>query len=370
MDTKEPSGLEALLAALGVADWVDVLDGVGIAETWLRAATPGDPRVNEVVSRLVMLAQHPKWEVRRAVANAAAQILHPAFEPALAKLATDDNSRVRQAAEHAALRRRDWQNASTLGKQHEDRINSILDDIEARFGSRGRDAVKRTSQQIANIFSRELYHEVIKLLSPLAMSADRLRAKLSSVDTTRAELAAEAERIGNRVNHLRAILDGMRAYTAQPVLTYAWEGLRDIIEDAASLVREAEPSKTKPPIKVQVDAALTVEVSRARLLQAITNLLENAIQSYDGSSSLKPIVVRATAEEGRIAISIEDSGCGMSPEALIDASVLFATNKPGGTGFGLPLAIKIIESEHGGRLNLESIKGQGTIVRVVIPQQR
>ncbi|HEY0557486.1 MAG TPA: hypothetical protein VGG20_24740, partial [Thermoanaerobaculia bacterium] len=109
------------------------------------------------------------------------------------------------------------------GKQHEDRINSILDDIEARFGSRGRDAVKRASEQIASTFSRELYHEVIKLLSPLAMSADRLRTQLSDEKTTRAELADDAARIGRRVSHLRAVLDGMRAYTAQPALTYARE---------------------------------------------------------------------------------------------------------------------------------------------------
>jgi len=370
MDTEEPISYSALLSELGGANWAGVLAGVGAAETWLRVATPGDPRIHEVVLKLVVLAQHSKWEIRRAVANVAAQVLHPAFGPALAKLATDDNSRVRQAAEHATLRRRDWQNASTLGKQHEDRINSILDDIEARFGTRGRDAVKRASEQIANTFSRELYHEVIKLMSPLAMSADRLKTKLSDESTMRAELADEAVRIGRRVAHLRAVLDGMRAYTAQPALTYTREGLKDIMEDAVSLVREAEPSTARPPINIQVDEAIAVVISRERIIQAIVNVLANAVESYDGTDSLNPIIVRATAEEGCVVISIEDSGCGMSEEALADASVLFATSKPNGTGFGLPLAIKIIESEHGGRLSLESIRGRGTVVRVVIPQQR
>src|SRR5439155_4058774 len=136
-----------------------------------------------------------------------------AFEKVLAKLALDDNSRVRQAAEQAALRRRDSRHASTLGKQHEDRINSILDDIEVRFGSKGRDAVKRAAEQIANTFARELYHEVIKLLTPLAASADRLRAQLSAADVPAEALAAEADRIGRRVKQLRAVLDAMRAYT-------------------------------------------------------------------------------------------------------------------------------------------------------------
>jgi nitrogen fixation/metabolism regulation signal transduction histidine kinase len=371
MATEERPRYVALLAALNAPDWAGVLNGVGAAETWLREATPGDPRIDEVVSRLVSLANHSKWEIRRAVANVAAQALHPSFEGALAKLATDDNARVRQAAEHAALRRRDWQNASTLGKQHEDRINATLDDIEARFGLRARDAVKRASEQIANTFARELYHEVIKLLTPLAMSADRLVTQLSTETVTRAEVAIEAERIGSRVSHLRAVLEGMRAYTEHPRLTFARESLKDIIEEAASLVREAASRNgPQPPIDVQADPTVAAEVSRARLLQAVTNVLANAVESYHGLSTLEPIVVRAEAGEGWVAISIRDSGCGMSKEDLRDAAVLFATNKETGTGFGLPLAIKIVETEHRGRLSLESIRGRGTVVRVVIPSQR
>jgi nitrogen fixation/metabolism regulation signal transduction histidine kinase len=370
MGTEKPSEYVTLRSALGAADWADVVDGVGTAEAWLRDATPGDRRIDEVVSSLVMLASHPKWEVRRAVANAAAQVLHPALEPGLVKLATDDNSRVRQAAENASLRRRDWQNASTLGKQHEDRINLILDDIEVRFGSRGRNAVKRASEQIANTFSRELYHEVIKLLSPLAVSADRLRTQLADSNTARPELAEEAERIGHRVTYLRSVLDGMRSYTDIPVLTFEREDIKEIIEDAAALVREGGSIRAIPPIHVKVDIAVSAEVSRARLGQAVINILQNAVESYAGVASMKPILVCAVSEEGRVAITIEDGGCGMGEEALADATVLFATSKPNGTGFGLPLAIKIVESEHGGRLSIESLKGRGTVVRIVIPQQR
>jgi nitrogen fixation/metabolism regulation signal transduction histidine kinase len=371
MATEERPEYVALLATLDASDWGAVLNGVGKAEAWLREATPGDPKIEEVVSRLVRLAHHSKWEIRRAVANAAAQALHPSFQGALAKLATDDNNRVRQAAEHAVLRRRDWQNASTLGKQHEERINATLDDIEVRFGPRGRDAVKRASEQIANTFARELYHEVIKLLTPLAASADRIGTQLSRETVTRAELSTEAARIGSRVNHLRAVLEGMRAYTEQPQLTFASESLKDIVEEAASLVREAASRNgPQPPIAIHVEAGITAEVSRARLLQAVTNILTNAIESYRGLSSVEPIVVRAEAEEGRVAISIEDSGCGMSKEDLDDAIVLFATNKESGTGFGLPLAIKIVEAEHRGRLSLESTRGVGTVVRAVIPSQR
>jgi signal transduction histidine kinase len=136
------------------------------------------------------------------------------------------------------------------------------------------------------------------------------------------------------------------------------------------LALEGESSKARPPIEIQVQETVTAEVARPRLVQAITNVLVNAVESYDASDSLKPVVVRCETQEGRVIVSIEDSGCGMSKEALADASTLFATSKPNGTGFGLPLAIKIVESEHGGRLSLESTKGGGTVVRLVIPTHR
>lgn len=360
-----------LLAALGSSDWSVTLEAVAIADTRIRGSIVGDPKVEEIVAKLVALASHTKWEVRRAVANAAAHAPHPIFERVLAKLALDDNSRVKQAAEHAALRRRDSRHASTLGKQHEDRINSILDDIEARFGPRGRDAVKRAAEQIANTFARELYHEVIKLLSPLAASADRLRAQLSTADAPAETLANEAERIGRRVTQLRAVLDAMRAYTAQPGLDFKTEVLREVIQEGVSLALESDGDKSRrPSIDIKVPSNIVVDVARPRLVQALTNVLLNAIEAYRDVDSPKPIEVSADLQGALISITVEDSGCGMSAEARCDAVTLFATSKPNGTGFGLPLAAKIVESEHGGQLSIDSVKGRGTIVRMVIPQHR
>lgn len=360
-----------LLAALEASDWSVALQAVSVAGTRIRGSIIGDPDAGEIVAKLVALADHKKWEVRRAVANAAAHAPHSIFESVLAKLALDDNSRVRQAAEHAALRRRDSRHASMLGKQHQDRINSTLDDIEARFGPKGRDAVKRAAEEIANTFTRELYHEVIRLLSPLAVSAERLRAQLSAANIPAVALTEEADRIGRRVTHLRSVLDVMRVYTAQPALTFRTEVLREMVQEAASLALESSGDKSRlPTIEIHVPPRVVVTVSRARLVQALTNVLLNAIESYRDVDSQRPIAVRAKVQDGIVTIKIEDAGSGMSAEAQRDALTLFATSKPNGTGFGLPLAVKIVESEHGGRLSIESVKGRGTIVRIIIPKHR
>jgi signal transduction histidine kinase len=372
MGTEDPQGaIASLLAGLARPEWSHVLKAVSQAEGWLLDNGPGAPGSDEVVEALLVLARHPKWEVRRAIAQTAGQVQHPAFESAVTRLAVDDNSRVKQAAERAAGRRRDWKNASLLGKQHEDKINATLDDVEVRFGPRGRDAVRRASEEIANTYARELYHETVKLLTPLAMSVERLGKRIADEAVPRAELQADAATIQQRVGRLRTVQEAMRAYTAMPKLQFAVESLKEVADEAASLVRDANHRRgVHVGIDVRVPETLTAEVDRTRLVQAFTNLLHNATEAYDGLADRAPVVVEGLEEGARATLTFTDAGCGMSEEVLRDAGTLFATSKPDGTGFGLPLAIKIIESEHGGQLKMTSERGGGTRVEVRLPRQR
>ena len=358
-----------LLSALESADWSVVLDAVAKAEAQIRDSIVGDSKVELIVAKLSPLAGHSKWEVRRAVAHVAAHAPHAVFEGVLARLARDDNQRVRQAAEHAALRRRDSRNASSLGKQHEDRINATLDTIEARFGTIGREAVKRAADQMANTFARELYHEVIRLLSPLASSAERLQAKLLAEKHLPQTLIEEADGIGRRVRRLQAVLDGMRAYTAQPALSFQSERLEEILHEAVDVAIESGADRSrKASVEIRVPSSVVIEASRPRLVQALTNILVNAAEAYPEDAVVRPIEITANVEDRLIRMTIRDFGCGMSEEAQRDSLTLFSTSKANGTGFGLPLAVKIVESEHGGRLSMESAKGQGTSIHILLPK--
>lgn len=372
MATDEPLGsIQPLLVDLARPEWRLVLRAVSHAEKWLLDAGPGAHGSDEVVDALVGLSRHAKWEVRRAIAQAAGQVQHSAFESALARLAIDDNSRVKQAADHAAGRRRDWKNASALGKQHEDRINSTLDDIEARLGRRARDAVRRASEEIANTYARELYHEVVKLLTPLALSVERLGKRIADESVPRTELQQDAMTIGERVDRLRTIQAAMRAFTAMPKLEFAPESLKEIADEAASLVRDTNQRRgVCVGIDVRVPETLTAEVDRGRLVQAFTNLLHNATEAYEGLEGRAPVVVEGLEEGTRATLTFTDAGCGMSEGVLNDAPTLFATSKAQGTGFGLPLAIKIVESEHSGQLKMTSEHRVGTRVEVRLPRQR
>jgi nitrogen fixation/metabolism regulation signal transduction histidine kinase len=245
-----------------------------------------------------------------------------------------------------------------------------LDDIEARFGARGRDSVRRAAEHMGNTFARELYHEVIRLLSPLAVSADRLHDHLSAEPIDTPALRDEAQRITRRVAHLKAVLDSMRAYTELPALTFEALDTRELVYEAASSLKSTAAT-SGVAIDNSVPVGVGVEGARSRLVQALTNVLENAVEAYEGTTRHgHPVEVGCEVQNGLVAISVRDHGRGMSDEVKRDAVTLFATNKASGTGFGLPLAIKIIEAEHGGRLDLDSVPDRGTTIRITLPAHR
>lgn len=369
LDTGTDPDAQKILAELASEDWTRALAAIESAGRWLEGAQPGETRAGELATAAAALVSHPKWEIRRAVANLAAQSRSDVFSEVLTRLATDDNGRVRQAAASAATRRRDWANASALGRQHVDRANAMLEQIESRFGLQARDAVRRTAEQMANTFVRELYHEMIKLVTPLASSADRLRESLEGRGGPKFDPAREAARIETRVAHLRAVLNAMRSYTESPELTFERGSILRAVELAVANITDDARARA-PRFDVQVDASIAAEVCEARLVQALTNLLYNAVEAYLPDSELKPIVVRASARDGFVELVVQDFGAGMSSEVLADAPVLFATSKPNGTGFGLPLAIKIVEHEHEGRLAISSEVGIGTSIRISLPTSR
>jgi two-component system, cell cycle sensor histidine kinase PleC len=107
-----------------------------------------------------------------------------------------------------------------------------------------------------------------------------------------------------------------------------------------------------------------------KLRQIFTNLLSNAIKfNVPGGS----VAVEATrTKEGGVAVLVTDTGIGMTPEEVAVALKLFGQVDGGkdrsheGTGLGLPIAKALIEL-HGGRIEIRTAKGEGTVVAVLLP---
>jgi signal transduction histidine kinase len=109
-----------------------------------------------------------------------------------------------------------------------------------------------------------------------------------------------------------------------------------------------------------------------RLRQVLINLLSNAVKFTEAGRVT--VTVACDAARG-LTVAVADTGIGMSPDEIAIAVEPFGqvenaiTKKYEGTGLGLSIARRLVEL-HGGHLEIESVKGAGTTVRVELPAER
>ena len=115
-----------------------------------------------------------------------------------------------------------------------------------------------------------------------------------------------------------------------------------------------------------------VSGSSAQLNQVFLNLLVNAVQAIEATERGDGCITITTEEKsGEVFVEIGDNGCGISEEHLPRIFTPFFTTKGVGDGTGLGLSITHgIVQDHGGRLQVDSITGQGTRFRVILPVTR
>ena len=117
-------------------------------------------------------------------------------------------------------------------------------------------------------------------------------------------------------------------------------------------------------IKTYLPADLPqVALDRDVFKQALLNLLLNAQQAMPGGGEL---TLQASAEPDGVHLSLIDTGKGMPPDVVAKAFRPFYSNRPGGSGLGLPTARKIVEA-HGGTIEVQSEVGRGTKFTICLP---
>jgi len=145
---------------LSSPDWPLARDAVEQVGDILRAGSLDEEGVADVGTRLVALANHPKWEVRNAVADALEHLRHETFHSAIAPLLQDDNSWVRGAAERSLARRTELPRAASFKERHRETLHRWLTDIETEFGARARQKAARVAERYADLLVREARQEI------------------------------------------------------------------------------------------------------------------------------------------------------------------------------------------------------------------
>ncbi|MGO8897720.1 MAG: sensor histidine kinase, partial [Isosphaeraceae bacterium] len=178
----------------------------------------------------------------------------------------------------------------------------------------------------------------------------------------------ERTRVG--VKRVASIVEKLRglARTSPP----QWEScsLADLVDNALEMM-SGRLKHQRVEVSVQIQGVTRIECVPDQIGQVLLNLLINALQAIEGSGRQEGGRIEV---EGRLVgpwveISVCDNGPGIDPghrERLFDP---FFTTKPVGEGTGLGLALSHgIISGHGGRIEVESRKGEGTCFRFLLPQ--
>jgi len=221
--------------------------------------------------------------------------------------------------------------------------------------------------------ARRLAHEIKNPLTPIQLSAERIRRKLlGSMNEGEAQMLDRATHtIVQQVEAMKEMVNAFSEYARAPEMDVSRFDLNQLIAEVAELYRSGsrEAGRTARP-KLKLDPALTeIEADPGRLRQIIHNLLANAIEALEGAPDPEIRVETRLVEraEGRLAeITVEDNGPGFRPDVIGQVFDPYVTTKSKGTGLGLAIVKKIVE-EHGGRIEADNARTGGARVRIELP---
>ena len=212
--------------------------------------------------------------------------------------------------------------------------------------------------------ARRIAHEIKNPLTPIQLSAERIRKKFSPLLEKNSDgLRDMVDVITRQTDDIRRIVDEFSKFARMPKLKRRNEDLTALVASAVSLQQAGQPnvvinlSQPKVPIIISIDATL--------INQALTNILKNAGEAIEARKKNSPslnysgiIDVVLLDKINSVLLTIADNGIGL-PQ---DRSRLFepyVTTREKGTGLGLAIVKKIIE-EHGGVLKLEDSDASGS----------
>lgn len=223
--------------------------------------------------------------------------------------------------------------------------------------------------------ARRIAHEIKNPLTPIQLSAERLRRKYLHQITESPEIFERCTDIIIRhVSDIGQMVDEFSAFARMPQPNIEKTDLVDIVSQAVFLQKTAYGAiafSTSLP-----ETPLIAPVDRGQITQALTNMLKNAIEAIEGRD--KPgdgapplpagrICVSVAREDGKAVIRLIDNGRGLPDGTNVSRlTEPYVTTRAKGTGLGLAIVKKILE-DHGGSLTLENAPDQGACVTVVLP---
>jgi len=214
--------------------------------------------------------------------------------------------------------------------------------------------------------ARRIAHEIKNPLTPIQLSAERLKRRFSREITSDPESFKQcADTIVRHVGDIGRMVDEFSTFARMPAPIMRPESLEIIAREAMVLQRVAA-QKIDWRIVID-DPAIRALCDRRLIGQALTNLLQNAADSVAMRPGAKHVTLHLHRIGGDAVLAVTDDGVGLPEQDRARLAEPYVTHKPKGTGLGLAIVRKIME-DHGGRLELEQAPdGPGAVVSLILP---
>jgi two-component system, NtrC family, nitrogen regulation sensor histidine kinase NtrY len=225
--------------------------------------------------------------------------------------------------------------------------------------------------------ARRIAHEIKNPLTPIQLSAERIRRKYGDSITKDREVFDQCTNtIIRQVSDIGRMVDEFSAFARMPKPVMADHDVREIVREAVFLFQVSRPEIS---FELDLPDKPVIALSDRRLLaQAVTNLVKNASEAIDTAVEADPsragtghIVAEVRAKADRVQITVIDNGCGLPEENRERLVEPYMTTRAKGTGLGLAIVQRITE-QHGGSLTLADApkrngKIEGASVRIDFP---
>jgi PAS domain S-box-containing protein len=219
--------------------------------------------------------------------------------------------------------------------------------------------------------ARRLAHEIKNPLTPIQLSAERMRRKfLGQMNAQDAQILERATHtIVAQVDAMKQMVNAFSEYARAPDMHFSRFDLNQLITEVVDLYRVQDSSAD---IKLLLDEHLpAVSADRIRIRQILNNLVTNSLEALEGRPDACIEIETHVAEDGprqvaSAAIVVSDNGPGFQRDLIGTVFDPYVTTKSKGTGLGLAIVKKIVE-EHGGRIEADNRRSGGARVRILLP---
>ena len=211
--------------------------------------------------------------------------------------------------------------------------------------------------------AKRLAHEIRNPLTPIQLSAERLAWKLQDKlgEQDAQILTRSTDTIIKQVAAMKEMVEAFRNYARAPALKLEKQDLNKIIEEVLLLYEAG--ACTFDAVFSNIPAVMYADTTAMR--QVLHNIFKNAAEAAEEAAQPE-VHIHTDNTDGKITLTVANNGKSFSKDMLANAFEPYVTDKPTGTGLGLPVVKKIVE-EHGGRIALSNPAEGGASVKITLP---